>query len=341
MPNEHDARYERKWQDEFIDGIYISDFSDDSAFNAYEILKLPKEKVSSYVPKTFDKSEKLRILEELSLCENNRFRRAGVLLFANKPDLFIPGAYIKIGMFASNNTLIKESFIYGPIMKNITSSAKLIISDFVITDKVFFGLIRRDVTPIPMRVLREAIANAVIHKKYSSCNPILIKVLPDEIIINNHMILPNGWSVETFNHGKHTYRLNQRIVGVLEPTTLIEGWGTGIRSMNKLLTSVSPLPLREASYSILGDQLSVSLPNPTGILRSDVNYDKYELKEYERKIILYLDKNKKITRKQCGVLLSEIGIKDRQINNILADLVKKEIMVMIEAGPKTYYELKI
>jgi ATP-dependent DNA helicase RecG len=59
------------------------------------------------------------------------------------------------------------------------------------------GIQRIDEYPMPQDVLREAILNAIVHKDYSTGNPIHIKIYDDKVIIYNDCQIPMNIQAES------------------------------------------------------------------------------------------------------------------------------------------------
>lgn len=89
---------------------------------------------------------------------------------------------------------------------------------------------REDVPEYPMRALREAITNAVMHRDYFEVGAnVFVEIYDDRIEISNPGGLPKGLSREEL--GTRSVRRNPLIADLLHRIALIEKAGTGIRRM--------------------------------------------------------------------------------------------------------------
>lgn len=89
---------------------------------------------------------------------------------------------------------------------------------------------REDVPEYPMRALREAITNAVMHRDYFEAGAnVFVEIYEDRIEISNPGGLPKGLSREEL--GTRSVRRNPLIADLLQRIALIEKAGTGIRRM--------------------------------------------------------------------------------------------------------------
>jgi ATP-dependent DNA helicase RecG len=87
-----------------------------------------------------------------------------------------------------------------------------------------------DVPEYPMRALREAITNAVMHRDYFETGAnVFVEIYDDRIEISNPGGLPKGLSKEEL--GTRSVRRNPLIADLLHRIAFIEKAGTGIRRM--------------------------------------------------------------------------------------------------------------
>lgn len=92
---------------------------------------------------------------------------------------------------------------------------------------------------LPLRVLREAIVNALIHRSYRENSPIQIIRYPNRIEIINP-----GFSLKTEEQLGEPGSVNRNpyISAIFHETNLAETKGSGIRTMRKLMENVSMMP---------------------------------------------------------------------------------------------------
>lgn len=119
-------------------------------------------------------------------------------------------------------------------VENITSKGSIIESD---------SLTRNDILEYPFLVLREAVANAVVHRDYSIAGrEIDLRIFDDRIEIMSPGTLGGGLTVEDLGTGKRYIR-NQLIVDTLNEMRYIERAGTGIaRILKEMKINGSPNP---------------------------------------------------------------------------------------------------
>ncbi len=98
------------------------------------------------------------------------------------------------------------------------------------------GLAREDVPLVPVRVLREALVNAVAHRDYAVIGSrVLLEVFPDRLEITSPGTLPNGITPESVVAGGHPRSRNQLIANLLQALGKMEQRGRGWPIMRRLM----------------------------------------------------------------------------------------------------------
>ena len=174
---------------------------------------------------------KENFISHLHLVGKDGISYAGALLFTEKAERWIAGAYIKVGKFGENEAdLVYRDDVHGSLIEQAEKALDLIYFKYL-KAKISYedGLHRVEKFPFPREALRELILNALVHKDYSSNIPIQISVSDDKIYIANTGSLPDDWTVKQLL-GKHSScPRNPTIAGCVYLTGMIETWGRGIR----------------------------------------------------------------------------------------------------------------
>ena len=94
------------------------------------------------------------------------------------------------------------------------------------------GLQREEYLEIPVEALREALTNALCHRRYEDPRTtVTLAIYDDRLEITNPGHLPRPLTPENIKEPHGSYPYNLRIAQVLYFTKYLEGWGTGIRRM--------------------------------------------------------------------------------------------------------------
>ena len=107
---------------------------------------------------------------------------AGTLLFSEEPESFLPEATVICTKFAGNEgrNIIQTHELTGPIGQLADRSFQL-VSEWIKKNFIFKGMQLQGDIPIPKEALREAIINALIHRKYSTPGAIKIAVYDNHL----------------------------------------------------------------------------------------------------------------------------------------------------------------
>jgi ATP-dependent DNA helicase RecG len=178
-------------------------------------------------------------------------RNIGLLMFADRPDKFLPGAQIELIRFnspdAEGSDDFTEKVFTGPLQKQVRDALSY-IQAVLIEEKVVKHSDRAEADRFynyPYSALEEALVNAVFHKSYNIQEPVEIRIYLDSIKIINYPGPDKYIDMDDLKKGQaiaRRYR-NRRIGEFLKEIDLSEKKSTGItKILNKLKTNGSPLP---------------------------------------------------------------------------------------------------
>ena len=159
------------------------------------------------------------------------FRNAGVLFFAKNVRHFFPQAYVTclLAKGLDKVDLLDRKDFAGGVVGDIEETLRFIERNTRTAYRIE-GLRRQDVPEYPMRALREAITNAVMHRDYYEVGAnVFVEIYADRIEISNPGGLPKGLTRAEL--GTRSVRRNPLIADLLHRIAFIEKAGTGIRRM--------------------------------------------------------------------------------------------------------------
>lgn len=153
----------------------------------------------------------------------------GILAFCDNPDLYIPEAVIQCSRFrgVDGRDLIQTEEIRGNLERQIDLSFELIKS-WLVRDYKLLGTKLKGKMLIPEVALREAIANAVIHRKYWIPGATKIALYDNRLEIFNPGNFPGLFNLNHLGDGT-TYLRNSHLARIARYFGIIEKLGTGIR----------------------------------------------------------------------------------------------------------------
>jgi ATP-dependent DNA helicase RecG len=280
-------KFGRRWDSVLVPNVGIADLKQET----FDFFKTKGIKSNRIDESSKDDTPK-QVLDNLKLMENDRIKRAAVLLFHPDPEKFVTGAFVKIGFFRTDSDLLFQDEIHGNLFEQVEKTMELLLTKYTKALISYEGISRVETYEYPKEALREALLNAITHKDYAGCVPIQISVYANRIMIWNEGQLPENWTVKNL-FAKHSSRpYNPDIANAFFRSGYIEAWGRGIEK-------------------ITGQCLAAGLPEPIFkpegsdfwvIFRKDIYYkedlSKLGLNERQIKAVLYVREKGKITNKE-------------------------------------------
>ena len=197
------------------------------------------------------------------------------------------------------------------------------------------GLLREEHLEIPIEALREALTNALCHRRYDDPRAtVSLAIFDDRLEITNPGRLPVPLTPKTIKQPHGSYPYNLRIAQVLYLSTNLERWGTGVGRMVELCREQG---VPEPEYVTNGHEVKIvfkkkhksnSDENGNVNVGSNVGSDVgslsvVQLTERQKEIIRLIKENPMMSSQQMSVVLSVVK---RTIERDLADLQKKGVL---------------
>ena len=242
-------RQGKTWDSVPVPYVRFDDFESD-AFKAFRRKAVASARLSGQDLEITDEM----LLRNLRLTEGGYMKRAAILLFHQDPENWIPGAYIKVGLFENATDLIHQDEIHGPLITMADKAEELVYLKYFRGVISYRGLQRVETYPVPRLAFREAILNAIIHRDYSTGNPIHIHIYPDRVLIYNDGRLPESWTVKDLFAAHTSKPFNPLIAGAFFRSGQIEAWGRGIGKISAACKSVG---MPEPFYWVRQDEVMV------------------------------------------------------------------------------------
>ncbi len=302
----------------------------DIDFNAIEHFK--KEAVrTKRLPAIEHENDITQILRNLRLIEDNKLKRAAVLLFGKTPCDFFINAYAKIGRFGkSDHDLQSQEVVEGNAFQLADKIIEILDKKYFVKAISYDKLHRVETAPYPYEAIREALINAIIHRNYFG-PPIQISLYDNKIMIWNVGELPRQLKIEDLKDKHSSFPQNQILADIFFKGGLIEAWGRGTL---KIVNECKDFGLPEPDIDILTGGICVTIYKN----KLDNKYlDKLDLNERQRRTIEYLKTNNTITNRSYQVINNCSG---RTASRDLSNLITKKLIKSSEKkGAATFYEL--
>jgi ATP-dependent DNA helicase RecG len=291
-------------------------------------------------------------LTRLHVCardgESLRPTLAGLLTFGKYPQEFFPQLRITFVQFygttedepapGGGRFLDNRSF-EGPIVTLVPAAEQYVMATMR-KSSLIEGPLRRDIPEYPRVALREAIANAVAHRDYSSYvrgTPIDIKMFADRLEVRSPGGLFGNVTLDNIEE-EHSTR-NARLMRMMEDLHIVENRGSGIKAMVSALrqANLEPPTFDDRRASFLVTFRNHTLMSPEAI-RWLNQFAALPLNDRQRVALVYLRQHDRITNADY-----------RRLNRVETSIAGQELRGLVEAdlveqdgvGRWTTYSLKV
>lgn len=317
----------KTWDDVIEERASLSDI-DESTISRF----LKDANKSGRLPES-DSLNTNELLEKLRLSDNNKLKRAAIILFGKDPGRFYPNISVKIGRFGKDDTDLKfQEVVEGNLLHTLDETLLQLNRKFLTQKIDFEGMQRIEKGEYPVAALREMLLNALVHKNYSGAT-IQLRVYDDKISIWNEGTLPEGLTFEALKQEHPSRPRNPIIADVCFLGGYIDAWGRGtLKIINSCKEAELPEP--EMKESAGGFQVTIFKD-----ILTEEHLKKLGLNERQIKAVNYLKEKGRITNKEY---ISSFNVSRITATRDLQDLVDKNILKFSETkGAGAYYELLI
>ncbi len=214
-------------------------------------------------------------------------------------------AKIQCALFkgTSRDIFIDKKEFTGPIQDQIEEAYQFVLRH-INTGANIEGLFRMDIYELPISAVREAIANAVLHRSYLDRSCVQVCIYDDRLEVSSPGMLYGGLDIETVKTGKSTCR-NEAIAEAFHYMHIVEALGTGIPRIIKRCDEYNlPAPLFEE----FGDGFKVTLFRKVSSAPEKVSSAPEKVSNASEKVSSTFDK--------YIPLLKAVDVTDIFINNI-------------------------
>jgi len=269
-----------------------------------------------------------QLLENLKLIADGGYlKRAAIMLFHEDPEKWITGAYVKIGYFKTDDDLVFQDEVHGPLITMPDKVVELIYDKYLKGIISYRGLQRLETYLVSKDSLREAVLNAIVHKNYATGIPIQIRVYDNKVIIFNPGSLPDNWTLQDLMTIHTSMPHNPNVANGFFKSGMTEAWGRGIEKIIKSnIDAGKPRP----KFEIIGEGIGfrIIFNSYNDVVKDSVKDGViFDSNGTQIKILDLMIENPRITIK---MLSEKIGINERNIYNNIEKL--KHLGVVMRAG---------
>src|SRR3990172_1605414 len=213
---------------------------------------ISKEKIQDFLKEADISIRKIvprDILTSLSIAQDDKIANAGVLFFAKNPRKFILQSQMTLIAFKGRDRvhIYDRQDVQDDLLTQFNAAVLFLMKHFNRRSEIK-GINRKDIYEIPFEALREAVANAIIHRDYSvRGTSLMVEVYDDRVEIINPGIFPGA---KKSDFGKISVRRNERIADMFFRMDKVERAGTGIRRMREAMADAGlrPPKIRQTTF---------------------------------------------------------------------------------------------
>jgi len=284
--------------------------------------------------KVVGKPEKL--LEALSCIKKRKPTNSGILLFGKNPQKFFTNAYIALARYKGKEVGI-ERLDYkefdGNLFQQVDNCDKYIKERVAVMSRLLpYQVERQDIPEYGLFSIRELITNAVVHRDYSEQRTkVIIKMFDGRIDFYNPGGLPR--EITPQNITEKQFSRNPTIAKVFAKVKYIEELGEG---WDKIIKEHKDHPLKPNPPKIKADEYTVLVT----LFSTKERFEEkkvLELSGRQKKIMKYLEMNKRITTGTCAKLLN---VSNDTALRELSKLKSLGIILRRGIGRGIYYVIK-
>lgn len=265
--------------------------------------------------------------------------QAGVLLFCEEPQRFLPQSEMTVVRFKGNDVVeyLDRKDLHGSL-PDLVNNAEAFIYRHIRVGRRVIGFEGVDFWEYPKEAIREAVVNAVIHRDYSlQGQRIRIFIFDDRIEVYSPGLVPPGVTLEELRQLKSRSVLrNPAIVSVFRDLGgFIEKLGTGIRRMAAVMQAQR---LPKPQFDELSGEFLVTLIGPGERFMQEENSRAWikGLNSRQIQAVEYLMRKGRLT----NTLYQELaGVGRTTAKKELQELVFKRIMKAQGSGRGFHYIL--
>jgi ATP-dependent DNA helicase RecG len=317
---------------ELAPGAQRADFDD-------EVIEAFIEKWQERQHREWVRSADDLLLEAGALTEDGRPTVAGVLLFASKPQAFLPQSGLTFVKFIGREPRGEDGYPgygrreeIGGSLPQIIRRAWQVVGEEMRKGAVVTALERKERTEYPVAAVREALVNAVAHRDYRlRGRRIEVRMFSDRMEITSPGGLPGFITVD--NIVEEHFSRNPRIVSGLYQWGYIEELGLGVDLMiDEMVRAGHPPPtFRDTPYSF-----GVTLYN---VLEREPQPDwAGRVSERQAAALAHVERHGRITNREYRDLCP--GLSPETLRLDLSELVDKGLLLKVGAKRGTYYILR-
>ncbi len=300
---------------------------------------ISKEKIRNFLKEADISMRKIvprDILTSLNIADGDGITNASVLFFAKDPRRLIVQAQMTLIAFKGTDRIhiYDRQDVQDDLLTQFNAAVLFLMKHLNLRSEII-GVNRKDIYELPFEALREAIANAIIHRDYSvRGTSLMVEVYDDRVEIVNPGVFPQHRKKE---FGKISVRRNEHIADLFFRMDKVERAGTGIRRMKEAMTvaGLAAPNIRQTGF------YTIVFKRPAGIggdrvVEKLVDRLVERLAESQKTILKLIKENPYISKKE---LSEAIGISTTAVDKNITRLKKEGMLKRIGPDKGGHWEI--
>lgn len=279
------------------------------------------------------------ILTSLNLSVAKQIKNVGILFFAKDPRRHLMQCETICAAFkgAGRTHIYDRNDIQDDLLTQFNESLKFLKKHLNVRSEIKDAK-RKDIYEIPIEALREALANAIIHRDYSMRGTsIMVEVHQDRVEIRNPGGLAEGLTPHSLMN--LSVRRNELIADLFARMEVVERIGSGIQRMHDLMKKAGlPAPKIESNtfFAITFQRPLYSLNDSSQGVERGVEKGVEKLTVTEKMIFSLVKKNRRISKKE---MIDQGSLSKKAVDYNIEKLKEKGLLRRIGPDKGGYWEI--
>lgn len=307
-----------KYESYFCEGATLADISLEKM---NKFLKESHSKLSANLKNISN------LLEVIKVLKDDKLTNAALLVFAKDVSDFFPHCQIFLVAYKGTEgiSIYDKKYVRDDLVSQFNEALLFCKKHLNVKSEISGGQ-RQDFYEIPIEALREAIANAIIHRDYGMTGTnIQVEIHEDRVVISNPGGLPEGFLLSSL--GKKSIRRNEIIADLFSRMGKAERFGSGINRIRELIkASDGPAPVFESDmfFTVTFHRPQEFRPVSPNLIATS-KYSKPVLNPFssEEAILQNIKANPKITQKEIAM---QTGLSLEGVRYHIKKLIKNKII---------------
>ena len=164
---------------------------------------------------------------------NDKLSVAGALFLVSEPGAALGGkAFVEVFRYRDESVNYDQRAEFrGPLHDQVDRATDFVLDELGF-DLAFLGVTRHELHRLPRLVLREAVANAVAHRSYTTLGEaVRLEIRPDRVVVRSPGGLPDGVTLD--NLAQRSVPRNALVIRTLRFLGVAEDAGRGVDVMQR------------------------------------------------------------------------------------------------------------